>query len=359
MSVLSLSYADTNGIWHNPSDIRGGVFGENEQVLGMDFTFMNQVFFLEDINGSRISVDEICLLGVCHTNLLSSSTVSSYAPPLPPVCTGDKALQWDGSSWSCTAFVLACTDTSWSPSISTVCSGEGFIQMSNCGNARSAIGTKPCSTCSDDCSYSGQKTCLNDYALICGYYDSDPCLEWNSGTYCSAGCSAGACDFAHPPWYEEHSGVFDDNGYYHGTLGRWQGSINVGYSGIITGNVEQTWYYLDPSLGYGVCDYVYVEIDNSVLFDVSSNSDSTCPEDENDMNWYLKSEVEPIGFIYHTQNYLINGHMNEDGAFSGTWSGEGSSSSNSISGQGSADGSMITVNYISAEGTTGSFMFFK
>jgi hypothetical protein len=48
-------------------------------------------------------------------------------------------------------------------------------------------------TCTNDCSYSGQTTCSDNYAKTCGNYDADICLEWNSGTYCSNGCLNGAC----------------------------------------------------------------------------------------------------------------------------------------------------------------------
>lgn len=48
-------------------------------------------------------------------------------------------------------------------------------------------------TCTNDCSYSGQKTCSGTYVKNCGNYDADSCLEWNSGTYCSYGCLNGTC----------------------------------------------------------------------------------------------------------------------------------------------------------------------
>jgi hypothetical protein len=38
-----------------------------------------------------------------------------------------------------------CTDTSWSPDTSTVCSGVSMTQTSNCGNTRNVVGTKDCS----------------------------------------------------------------------------------------------------------------------------------------------------------------------------------------------------------------------
>ena len=46
-------------------------------------------------------------------------------------------------------------------------------------------------TCLDECPYSGQKQCSASYSQTCGNYDSDPCLEWNTGEYCSEGCDSG------------------------------------------------------------------------------------------------------------------------------------------------------------------------
>ncbi len=37
-----------------------------------------------------------------------------------------------------------CVASSWSPALSSVCSGESFRQTSNCGTTRNAIGTKSC-----------------------------------------------------------------------------------------------------------------------------------------------------------------------------------------------------------------------
>jgi len=42
-----------------------------------------------------------------------------------------------------------CSDTSWTPNPSTVCSGSSFTQTSNCGNTRQVTGTKDCTTCTD------------------------------------------------------------------------------------------------------------------------------------------------------------------------------------------------------------------
>jgi len=43
-----LVWADSNGIWHEASDIRGGTFGDDE-VAVTDFRFINDVTFDEKI----------------------------------------------------------------------------------------------------------------------------------------------------------------------------------------------------------------------------------------------------------------------------------------------------------------------
>src|SRR3989344_4905332 len=47
-------------------------------------------------------------------------------------------------------------------------------------------------TCADDCSF-GTRGCSGNYAQICANYDLDDCWEWNTGTYCTYGCSGGYC----------------------------------------------------------------------------------------------------------------------------------------------------------------------
>ena len=61
---------------------------------------------------------------------------------------------WNGSN--CTA---ACTNTSWSPDPSTVCSGTAFTQTSNCGTTRTGHGTKSC-TCTPTNPGCAANTCV-------------------------------------------------------------------------------------------------------------------------------------------------------------------------------------------------------
>jgi len=52
------------------------------------------------------------------------------------------------------------------------------------------------SGCTDECSPSGARTCVDStHYKVCGNYDSDSCLEWSSTTSCPSGqtCSNGQC----------------------------------------------------------------------------------------------------------------------------------------------------------------------
>ena len=47
---FSITYADSNGVWHYASDIRGGVFGSDEQDVTGGFSFVNLVSFNDFVN---------------------------------------------------------------------------------------------------------------------------------------------------------------------------------------------------------------------------------------------------------------------------------------------------------------------
>ena len=99
-----------------------------------------------------------------------SCTDSSWSPDASTVCSGTSLSQTSncGNSRSVTGTktdgsCAACTDSSWSPDVSTVCSGTGLTQTSNCGNSRSMTGTKTDGSCCTDSSW----TPSSDPAATC------------------------------------------------------------------------------------------------------------------------------------------------------------------------------------------------
>ncbi len=44
-----LVWADSNGIWNEASDLRGGIIGSDEQDVTSNFTFINPIYFTEDL----------------------------------------------------------------------------------------------------------------------------------------------------------------------------------------------------------------------------------------------------------------------------------------------------------------------
>lgn len=99
---------------------------------------------------------------------------------------------------------IVCTDTSWSPDSSTICSGTSFTQTSNCGNTRTSTGTKNCGTCtngqtqscdtSDGCA--GTQTCSSGSWGAC--VRDDP----NCGTNLEGSESLTMSDFLSASYFE-------------------------------------------------------------------------------------------------------------------------------------------------------------
>ena len=168
--TINFIYADSNGVWHYASDIKGGIFGEDEIVL--NYTFKNPVIFDSGLSTNSIIVSNKVGIGVLNpsvelevngkikmlnstkdsdsnqivvtkdyllskisvlqnqvndsnikisnlNNSVNSKINNLVLLPLPPVCNGaNKALQWNGVSWSCITISVSsgettCTDTSY------------------------------------------------------------------------------------------------------------------------------------------------------------------------------------------------------------------------------------------------------
>ncbi|MCA9497279.1 MAG: collagen-like protein, partial [Nanoarchaeota archaeon] len=46
-------WADSNGVWNRAEDIRGGIFGGDEQLNTVNYTFINPVYFNESVNAKE------------------------------------------------------------------------------------------------------------------------------------------------------------------------------------------------------------------------------------------------------------------------------------------------------------------
>ncbi len=113
----------------------------------------------------------------CYLNYARSRTYTC-----PSGCTGG----------ACVSAVVNQTHTECLSGYCATVSGQG---VSQCLPVGSYCGTNQ--TCSNDCSYSGQRACTTMSSYItCGNYDSDACLEWNyNATFCPSNftCSNGDC----------------------------------------------------------------------------------------------------------------------------------------------------------------------
>lgn len=46
-------FADINGVWHFAQDVRGGIFGSDEQAITSSYTFINPVYFEKNITSQK------------------------------------------------------------------------------------------------------------------------------------------------------------------------------------------------------------------------------------------------------------------------------------------------------------------
>lgn len=93
-------------------------------------------------------------------------------------------------------------------------------------------------TCTNECSYTGQRSCSGNYIRLCGNYDTDSCLEWTYSTYCSAGCLNGYCNnqttnvtlmgTIYATSTPAAANVYVDN-IYKGTTPKYIFSLSLGY----------------------------------------------------------------------------------------------------------------------------------
>ncbi len=133
-----------------------------------------------------------CTSASCYSSYSSyssskkSSTSTTYAVYTPPSCTNECSVNGQ-----------------------RVCIGNGWRQCGNydsdsclewgnitqCGWNQTCSNGQCISTCTNECSVSGQRVCDGNGWKQCGNYDSDSCLEWGNITQCgwNQTCSNGSC----------------------------------------------------------------------------------------------------------------------------------------------------------------------
>lgn len=124
-----------------------------------------------------ISILILTFLLVTGILFLVLSEDANYQPPIHPVC-GNGICEFGEDEFNCPK------DCKEKPQ--QYC-GDGTCGYGeSCHNCPKDCGVCPV-VCSDECSY-GKKRCSGNYVQTCGNYDSDDCLEWGGGIYCSDGC---------------------------------------------------------------------------------------------------------------------------------------------------------------------------
>ena len=59
LSLIGTIWAESNGVWIESKDIRGGTFGSDEQGSTSDFTFINPVDFNSEVEMDTAKVKTI------------------------------------------------------------------------------------------------------------------------------------------------------------------------------------------------------------------------------------------------------------------------------------------------------------
>ncbi|MFH0846184.1 MAG: hypothetical protein V1851_02160 [Patescibacteria group bacterium] len=173
------------------------VDSNSNSILQNVYTFYLRASEMVDMENNNYYVDP-SETSVFNTISLGGVSRNTW-PNTLPTCPVGNTLVSNGTSWDCSSGgtvvnpPVVCTATAWSPSPETVCSGQSFVQTSNCATTRTATGTK---NCAPTCISHYTKKCLK-VGLCTTCYDSywyDSCGNME-GLYqaCPNGCTNGVC----------------------------------------------------------------------------------------------------------------------------------------------------------------------
>ncbi|MBI3052104.1 hypothetical protein HYY74_06665 [Candidatus Woesearchaeota archaeon] len=178
--------------------------------------------------GTGCTQDSQCQGGRCVSGACTSACTINSDCPSQKICVGGGCIAGCLDSSQCSQGQRCvngqcsglCYDNTHCPAAQRCVNGactSGCVLFTDCPAGRSCVNgqcidpnacTPACSLgqvcqngqcvaeCSDGCSPSGSRSCSSDGKVrTCGNYDSDSCLEWDSGTSCASGqaCNNGVC----------------------------------------------------------------------------------------------------------------------------------------------------------------------
>ena len=141
--------------------------------------------------------------GVCCTPAFDNSACATYGVTCGSYDAGCGVTVNCGSCTyplTCVNGNCSCTDSSWSPDPSTVCSGTSFTQTSNCGRTQSSTGTKTdgacCTPTNSGCAASTctGTSCWNGCAYIAGTKTGGTCCVPTNSACAASTCSTTTCN---------------------------------------------------------------------------------------------------------------------------------------------------------------------
>lgn len=342
-----LVWADSNGIWFFAKDIRGGVFGADEN--NQDFSFIGEVVFYDDIyiskfikkNDFSFDIEETSVFNELEINQIQGNSgnvlfvLGDTSGSFSPI-----EYSWQTSSWSsCSA---SCGGGVQSRTVNCINSQTNEIVSDNFCSEPKPVFSQNCNTqsCSSGVSYSWQIGSWGSCSASCGggtQFRSVNCRNDQTGavvsdSFCSGSkpstsqsCNTQAC--------------FDGSYRYFGTNDGLNINININ-NGVLSGTAIEKYYVLELTSGVS-CGYWQVNyITESVRVIPAPGSHPTCP---NTGLTLTRNQAQVEGAILTSASFTLSGSISTSGSFSGIWTHNTGTGSNTFSGQWSNN--QLNMNY--------------
>ncbi len=188
-------------------------------------TCLNPGIYTSSCQNTNITNGTPCTGGTCQDGTCTPTCTNECSPEYTKTCIGDSwkqcgeydtddCLEWssltDCSPQNCISgeCVASCSDECASTGLRD-CQGNAYHicgdydsdsclewnTLTNCGTEENCVNGYCKTTCADECTSPGEKACEGNAWKQCGDYDSDDCLDWSNLTSCGTGkyCETGEC----------------------------------------------------------------------------------------------------------------------------------------------------------------------